>query len=139
MECRYCHEKGHTISRCDVLIKKKRSDDKRRKGSGQVIADKNGWVQCGVVCQEVDKKDDAISLVLSDKIINNTNKSINKFDLLDGVDDDQMFDAMVHEEKADEVKEAGEKLKGMEICGDNGSKVTICWGKPLSTRWGDDD
>ena len=72
MECRYCHEKGHTISRCNVLIKKKRNDDKRWKGSGQVMTDKDGWVQCGVVCQEVVSEVDSIKV----------NKSINKFDFV---------------------------------------------------------
>ena len=132
-ECRYCNEKGHTISRCDILKKTQRGRGRQNRGRQEAVGD-GEWSQRGGVCQEV-----YVTSPVSTKIAN----SRNPFDALgDGeLDIDVQVDEVKEPMDYDAVgtaKPMESTTDGMVIYGENGRKVTICWGKKFDYKWADE-
>ena len=155
IECRYCHEMGHTISRCDVLKKKNRNEAQAGKwGQGRSTVGNDGWVQCGTVCEEVDR-----TPAILNSIINKINNPKNPFDVLADVCEDSddsapvvatmytpgdyivnMGSEVVMGAAVGNTRESPRGLgnDSIEITGIDGSKVTINWGRKSESVWSDE-
>lgn len=135
IECRYCHDMGHTIKYCSVLKKKKNDYNGYNNSITTNVNRNNGFI----VVQGKERRSNSEVVVVGVAGEGQMNNSI--FECLEIEGDVEGYEAI----KSDDDSEAGDAEASDAEAGDAGAGeivdggLKINWGAKSTGKWGDEE